>query len=218
MPVIELVHPFVSTCLDFNALLKDCTKLSTFCARLEKQAKDSFDVDKYKGDGFELLVEALIKLSPVDKRIGISDYRPIISSNTDVEQDIDVGVDGVGIGLNGKPATVQIKYRQADYILTANKDHLTNFTSISLLKYGVRAEDEDNMLIVTTAKDLHYQAHEDMFMGKVRTLNRIKLRQMLDDNCAFWRLFLQLWGNAKVKIAEEAKAKNVNTSPVAQEQ
>jgi len=93
---IKLKHVFINRAHDLNALLKDCNKLSTFCTRLEKQSllyPDRYDPDKYKGDGFELFVEALIKLHPVDNRIGISNYRPGDENN-------DTGIDGYGVGIN----------------------------------------------------------------------------------------------------------------------
>lgn len=196
MKEIRLVHPFLWKCLDFNALLQDCNKLNTFCGRLEKQAIKSLDADKYKGDGLEILVEALVKLSPIDKRIGIYDYEPVLDNDT--------GVDGCGLGLDGTPATVQIKYRKADWILTANADHLSNFPNASFMKFGVNPNSEDNMLIVTTAKELHHHTHEEMFCGKVRTINRELLRQLLDENNTFWRLFLELWQSEKDKNLEDS--------------
>lgn len=189
MKEIRLTHPFLWKCLDYKNLLQDCCKLNTFCSRLESQAVESLDADKYKGDGLELLVEALIKLSPIDKRIGIYSYEPVLDNDT--------GVDGVGLGVDGEPATVQIKYRKADWILSANQDHLSNFPNASFMKYGVNPVSQDNMLIITTAKELHHHTSEEMFCGKVRTINRELLRQLLDSNNTFWRLFLSLWEKEK---------------------
>lgn len=188
----ELTHPFLWNCLDYKGLLENCEKLNTFLGRLEKQSLKALDANKYKGDGLELFVEALIKLSPIDKRIGIFDYNIISSSD-------DTGVDGIGIGLDGTVATVQVKYRKADYILTANQDHLTNFSNASLAKYGVNPQSEENMLIITTAKDIDYYTHDEMLCGKVRVLNREKLRQLVDHNTRFWGLFLKLWDEAKAR-------------------
>src|SRR3989304_6060558 len=112
---ITLSHPFLFLCKDRGQLLDDCLKLNTYLSRLEKQSelKSVIDNNKYKGDGFELFVEALIKLSPIDKRIGLINYQLITTGDT--------GVDGSGMGMNGSPATVQCKFRQHDHVLTANK-------------------------------------------------------------------------------------------------
>ena len=183
--IITLTHPFIFRCSDRNSLLNNCLKLNTFLHNLDKQSKSSPDENKYKGDGLELFAEALIKLSPIDKRVGITDYN--------VVTDNDTGVDGFGIGINGRPATVQVKNRTANYILTANEDHLTNFSNTSFIKYGVKVEDKDNMLIITTADDLHHYTDNEMFDGKVRCLNRENLRRLVDDNNFFWNSFIVSW-------------------------
>ena len=147
--MVQLTHPFLLRCIDPVALLRDCLKLNTFLSSVEKQALAygkgrQEEADKYKGWALEIFAEFLIKSFPVDKRIGITDYKVVADND-------DVGVDGFGKGSNGKPATVQVKFRPADWSLTANDDHLSNFTSASQMHYGVNASDpEKNMLIVTT--------------------------------------------------------------------
>lgn len=186
----ELTHRFKLTAHDLAGLLENCNKLSTFCTRLEKQAAlhpDRYDPDKYKGDGFELFTEALIKLAPYDNRIGIGEYNVVEGQDT--------GVDGSGIGANGKPATVQVKYRSnGQQVLTTNQDHLSNFVMSSVLHEGVDANDTMNMLIVTTAEGLHYFTDAEMFGGKVRCLGREQLRELVDNNQLFWDRFRELCG------------------------
>ena len=184
-----LKHPFKTFAHDLSALLTGCNKLSTFCSRLEKQSKlhpDRYDPDKYKGDGFELFTEALIKLSPVDNRIGIGEYQVVTEG--------DVGVDGFGIGANGHPATVQVKYRaNNESLLTANGDHLSNFLTASTFRYNVPTEDgKENRLIITTAKGVHSFTDEEMLHGKVRYLGHEELRQLVDNNQLFWDNFRSL--------------------------
>lgn len=195
--IVKLTHPFLWRCFDRKALLEDCSKLNTFLNRLEKQSQKAPEPDNYKGDGFELFVECLIKLSPIDMRIGIMDYRPIHADG-----ELDTGVDGVGVGINGNPATVQVKLRTADWVLTANNDHLSNFTNASYMKYGVKTEDDKNMLIVTTADSLHHFTTSEMFLNKVRCLNREMLRRLVDDNSFFWRKFIELWQKAFDELKE----------------
>lgn len=187
---IELTHRFKLTAHDLAGLLDGCNKLSTFCSRLEKQAAlypDRYDPEKYKGDGFELFAEALIKLAPYDNRIGIGNYR--------VVEGLDVGVDGTGIGANGKPATVQVKYRgYGKSLLTANNDHLSNFVNASFIHEGVDVNDTMNMLVITTAEGLHFFTDQEMFDGKVRCLGREQLRELVDNNQLFWDRFRELCG------------------------
>lgn len=194
---IKLTHSFLLKCHNLTELLSGCNKMSTFCSRLEKQAAmhpNRYDPEKYKGDGLELFVEALIKLSPVDNRIGIGEYK--------IVEGQDVGVDGSGIGANGKPATVQVKYRgNNDSVLTANNDHLSNFTSASMLHYDVDPKDVNNMLIITTAKGLHFFTDQEMYAGKVRCIGiggsgNEGLRELVDNNLLFWNAFRELCGVA----------------------
>lgn len=181
---IELTHSFLLTASDIPSLLKDCNLLSTFCSRLVKQSElfpDRQNPLKYRGDGFELLSEALIKLSPIDNRIGIFDYKNTL---TDAP-----GVDGFGIGSNGKPATVQCKFvSKTDIMLTAS-GNLSNFVNQSLLKFNVDVKDTQNMLVITTAAGLHYYTDATMFDKKVRCLGYNELRQLIDNNFAFWEHF-----------------------------
>lgn len=185
---IKLNHLFIIRAHDLHGLLINCNKLSTFCTRLEKQSilyPDRYDSDKYKGDGFELFVEALIKLSPIDNRIGISNYEPVNENN-------DTGIDGHGIGIDGKIATVQVKYRSDNrYLLTANKDHLSNFVMSSLFA-GVDKDSKNNMLIITTADGLHHFTDNEMFLNKVRCINYQQLRELVDNNINFWNSFRNL--------------------------
>jgi len=120
MKAMTFEHPFIRRCIDPIKLLNGCQKISTFCRRVEQQAKkyanNNEDLqNQYKGWALELFVECLLKCFPMDKRIGIAEYKI-------VDEDDDTGVDGHGIGIDGKPATVQVKYRQSNYILTANGD------------------------------------------------------------------------------------------------
>jgi hypothetical protein len=185
---IELKHIFINRAHDLKGLLQDCNKLSTYCTRLEKQSvlyPDRYNTDNYKGDGFELFVEALIKLSPIDNRIGISEYRVGDENN-------DKGIDGYGIGIDGKLATVQVKYRSNNMqVLTINKDHLSNFVMSSLFE-GVNKDTKTNMLIVTTADGLHHFTDNEMFLNKVRCIGYKQLRELVDNNLIFWNSFRTL--------------------------
>jgi len=193
---IKLEHPFLFQCHDINELLHDVKKLSTFCTNLENQSirfPNRYESKKYKGDGFELFVEAFIKLSPIDNRIAIGNYKPIIDGDT--------GVDGVGVGIDEKIATVQVKYRSNnETLLTANdkESNLSNFVTASLLRYGVDQNSKTNMLIITTAAGLHYFTDGEMYQGKVRCLGYENLRSIVDNNLLFWNAFRNLVKENKI--------------------
>jgi len=179
---IQLIHPFKNICHNLTDLLKNTNKISTFCSKLENQSilfPNRYEPEQYKGDGLEFLVEALIKLSPIDNRIGIGNYIPVLKDDT--------GVDGYGIGIDNKPATVQVKYRSNNQVeLSANEDHLSNFPNASFMKYNVEVQSNNNMLIITTAKGLHYFTKNEMFLNKVRCIGYEQLRDLLDNNLLFW--------------------------------
>jgi len=185
---MELNHIFRKRAHNLMALVAGCQKLSTYLNRLERQSvlfPDRYDPNDYAGDGFHLFVEALIKLSPVDNRIAISDFQ--------VVEGLDTGVDGFGIGINGKPATVQCKFRgDKRWLLTANNDHLSNFLAASQNKYGVDINDKANMLIVTSGEGLHFFTEAEMLYGKVRCIGYKELRELVDNNIPFWNKFREL--------------------------
>ncbi len=188
---IKLEHHFLYTSHDIKGLLKDVKKLSTFCRKLEQQSvlfPNRYDPDKYKGDGFELFAEALIKLSPVDNRIGIGEYHPVLEGDT--------GVDGFGIGVRGQPVTVQVKFRSnSETHLTANQDHLSNFAFASQNRYGVDKDSSTkDMVIVTNAAGLHYFTENDMLLNKARCIDHKDLRDLVDNNILFWDSFRKLIG------------------------
>lgn len=183
---MELEHSFIHKCYDINELLDGCTKLSTYCNRLVKQSEQHTERHcpmKYRGDGFELLIEALFKSAPANRQLGAFDYTPITGND-------DTGVDAIGLGINGKPAAIQIKYRSdSKVLLTANNDHLMNFGYTAQNKYNVDVEDKRNMIIVTNAKALHHFTNSEMFLGKVHVIKYADLKKLIDGNMAFWIMF-----------------------------
>lgn len=179
-------HRFKHTCYNAEELLKGCTKLSKFMNNLEKQSNtdpDSWDPLVYRGDGFEAFVETLIKLSPIDKRINIVEYKP-----WDTKLDgPDMGVDGLGLSHNGNAHTVQVKFRaNTQHQLTANEDHISNFVAKTLSMYQGKPVD---MTVFTTANDLRDSINENMYHGQVRTLGYKELSKLVDGNLPFWNAF-----------------------------
>ena len=176
-------HHFKNICYDVDYLFNNTNKLSTFMNRLRNQAEsqpDYFDPDKYFGDGFEALVESLIGQFSSDKRIYIRDYSPIMED--------DLGVDGYGYGPDGEIHTVQCKARgNTDSVLTANRDHISNFVAHSHSKFG-GASKVKYMTIFTTATDLHHVTRE-MYNNEVRVVGNQELRKLIDKNDMFWKKF-----------------------------
>lgn len=204
--LVKLTHPFLWHCQDPIFLLNCNNKLNSFLSKIEKQATLKYpevdnetddekrtrlnNINSYKGEAFELLIEAVIRLFPCDKRVGpIKDYEIVTRG--------DIGVDGQGIFGNGKKGTVQCKYRQHDYKLTANQDHLTNFTSASFMHYSVDVKPDSNgkcnLIIFTSGDSLNFYTDENMFGGMVHAVCRDDLRKLLDDNNLFWEYFSDSW-------------------------
>ncbi|MFA7218898.1 MAG: DEAD/DEAH box helicase family protein [Synergistaceae bacterium] len=194
MNTIKLTHPFINKCPDIDELFfnKDgevvCT-INAFCGKiktLSAKYSDRMDENKFKGDALELFTEFMIRTAPEDNRIGIYNYKPI----TDAEDD-DVGVDGFGAGEDGNPATVQVKYRAGNYVLTANADHLSNFLTASWNDFAVPINSKTNMLIVTTGQKVDERTRQKMLKDKVRVLNRDSLRRMYDNRPEWWKRFYE---------------------------
>lgn len=191
-----LKHHFAHTCYDIDALFVVPKKyegkamhLKWFMANLEKQATeryDYFDREAYVGDGFEAFVEALMLEFGTDRAIQMRSYQP-------GKPNEDMGVDGFGYGTDGEIHTVQAKYRSNTMnLLTANKDHISNFVAHSLSHYNAK-----HMTLVTTAKGLHDVIAESMYANKVFVLGYEQLCQFVDANGLFWQEFRDMLKMAK---------------------
>ena len=209
---MKITHGFGLRSHDLINLFDKTNKVSTFMNKLEKQSLIDplrYDTNKYKGDGFEFLVEILLKSHAYDNRLGITNYEPIQSD--------DNGVDGVGFNLSGEKCVVQVKYRSnKESVLTANKDHLSNMISDGMFKHGVSADTSKLALItegkvaplhyvITTATGLHHYTDNENFKGFVHCIGYDQLRAMLDNNISFWNLCREI---AK-EIVENTKKKTV---------
>ena len=168
---IKLDHHFTNTCYDIDALFKGVTKLSTFLTRLEKQSQQNpamWEPKKYKGDGFEALVEAIIKLNPTNTRINITNYNP---SPVD-----EMGIDGSGNTFDGMPHEVQAKLSMdPNRLITEQHEHIAMFPAIATTKHMGK---QIQMTLFTTAKDLHHVLEN--FNGKVRVLGRKDIESLVN--------------------------------------
>ena len=59
------------------------------------------------------------------------------------------------------------------------------------MHYNVDPTDDNNMLVITTAKGLHHFTDNEMFLNKVRCVGYEQLRQIVDNNIPFWDAFRQ---------------------------
>lgn len=159
--------------------------VNAFCHR-NRQLADKYHPmdedanDKFLGDFFELLCEFLQKKNGGDNRIGVFDITPTEKNAP--------GVDFVGVGANGFPSTTQSKFRPHNYVLT-EKDSLAIFPALSWGKYGVRVEDNMNMLIITTAAKVSPITLQQVLLDKVRVLAYPELRSLLDGMTEWWLEF-----------------------------
>ena len=206
MPII-LKHPFVNKLPNVDELFLTTTDIGCVCSinsycdkikTLSEKYANIIDENLFKGDALEIFVEYMLRTDGTDNRIGIFDPKIISETGND-----DVGVDMVGIGANGFPATVQVKYRAGNYVLTANEDHLSNFLTSSWVDYSVRMEDDKNMLIVTTGMKVDENTIQKMLKAKVRVLNRESLRQMFDNRPEWWKRFYESVRDSRVKIKDK---------------
>jgi hypothetical protein len=185
---MKINHGFGVRSHDLVGLFNKVNKLSTFMSRLEKQSLIDplrYDTNKYKGDGFEFLVEIILKSHAYDNRLGITDYTPVQSD--------DNGVDGVGINLVGEKSVVQVKYRSnKKQVLSANIDHLSNMISDGMIKHKVVIAEDNSKCprhyVITTATGLHHYTDNENFKGFVHCIGHDQLRVMLDNNLSFWNL------------------------------
>jgi hypothetical protein len=185
---MKISHGFGLRAHDLTALFNKTNKVSTFMGKLEKQSlidPDRYDSNKYKGDGFEFLVEILLKSHAYDNRLGITTYEPVQSD--------DNGVDGVGVNLAGEKCVVQVKYRSnSKTVLTANTDHLSNMISDGMIKHKVVIAEDNTKIprhyVVTTATGLHHYTDNENFKGFVHCIGYEHLRALLDNNLSFWNL------------------------------
>jgi hypothetical protein len=188
----DIQHNFKTKCHDLQGLFKGVSTLSRFMNNLEKQSlidPGRYPTNNYLGDGFEFFIELLLKLHPVDNRLGIYNYTPI--------QENDNGVDGIGVNINLEPSVVQIKYRSnKKSMLTATNDHLSNLFSDGMLAHNVVA-DSINLknyrhFVFTTADGLHFYTDQEMFKSKVKTFGYKDIKGIVDKNHIFWEKLTNL--------------------------
>ncbi len=167
----------------FDTLFKDTKTLSQLSSKIIKLSKsfDKFsykDVDKLKGDTFEIFAECFFKLLSSDNRIGVYNYQPAPPID-------DYGVDGIGTGMDTKPLTVQVKFR-SDATTELKQDDIKQFALQSIVTFGVDKDTTTNMIVFTNAKGLHWITEQRVFSGRVKSLGYSEISQLVDNNIVFW--------------------------------
>ena len=213
---IALQHKFYRTCFDRRDLFKGMISKNTgefnpktctvpkYMDAVITQANGALNAlpdgmfrwkpGNYVGDGFEIFVEALIKLMGLHPDIGVADYVP--------QPGLDNGVDGVGKSILGLHTfTVQAKYRPRDDIeLSAAKDRLDSFFSSSIIHHGIQPkwnaagewDGERQMLVITTAAGIAEYTENTKFKGSMRCLRAKWFSDNINGNTAFWKQFHDL--------------------------
>lgn len=151
--------------------------------RIEQIIDSEYTENKMKGDLFEIWGELFFKLTSTDNRVGVSNYKPV----SDHE---DYGVDGTGIGINGRLCTVQIKFK-SNILELLTIDDLKNFQGLSYRKYGVDVNDDNNLIILTNCQGVHWKTETRVLENSIVTYGNygeehVKSLQSLTDNMAFW--------------------------------
>lgn len=139
--------------------------------------------EKILGDGWEAFNEIFLKTFGFHRDLGIVDLTVCPPGN--------IGVDFTGRGLNNNPATVQSKYKGRSKawkleLAEGPEMKLERFLSQSQNKFGVKVEDDRNMIVITNAKDINYWTSDKLLFNKVRCIGRSKIEYLVNDNPAFW--------------------------------
>jgi len=207
--MINLKHSFVKNCpkILLEDLFNNVDSLNKFIKNIEKVCKnqkyiieqyftiyDSINSDAlstFRGDVFEVFVEFLLQAFQYSPHIGIVDYSP-----WDIEKEgsSDYGIDGTGtFNSSTLPETfvaVQCKYRSnANYMLTANKDHISNFVAKTMTLDKVKNR-SSKMYIFTSCKGLNLDTNEKMYENMIKVFGIKEINKVLGNkNKAFWKSF-----------------------------
>jgi hypothetical protein len=183
-------HDFI---FKYDGTLKVFDGVSTlngFLDNLEKQScKNPLYVDtvKYIEEGFEAFVEILIKLRPVNGRIGITDYEPTGRLKNTIA--------GTGINSFGETVLIHTKYQSKLVKQLANykswcEPLLAAYIFDGVNNHHVRPEIEvfskRKFLIFTTSETAHFYRDLEFFEGVVATYGRTYIKDLVDGNKPFW--------------------------------
>lgn len=173
----------LETWMDYIEKYADCLEIDEEdpIEKIEKR-------NEFVGDIFEILVEMLFKLSPIDNRYGLREYT--------VNEDLDMGVDAFGINVNGKKCVVQCKYR-GRYHSNESKINIedigkTYMSGIELHGVDLYSPDNYRIFLITTAES-KYISHniEKICKKKVKVISKEHLEKLLNQE-NFWEIAYNL--------------------------
>ena len=156
-------------------LEKKIVKASEQHQKFSNLFEDQFSM---MGDLFEIFAEVFFLLHSSDGRVGVARYSVVKKKD-------DNGVDGYGIGVDGNPATVQVKFRSNSGVTLKERD-LKQFGFQSQVLFKVKEESLNNMVVFTNTEGLHWHTNDNVFLGKIRAINGKMISYMIDNNHCFW--------------------------------
>ena len=189
----------------FNKLLDGVSKVNTFINRIDKLStayltygysdkKTANGIEtgdnKMKGDIFEIFAESFLKIAGTHPTIGVYGYKPIHSTE-------DNGVDGIGLGIDGKPLTVQVKFR-SDSTMELIAEDLKQFGFQSIVNYDVDKTTKTNMVLFTCGKGMHWHTEHDVFLDRIRTIGIDILEYTTNNNIPFWKSLADMIENTVI--------------------
>ena len=167
---------------DTNTLTKLTNKIIKVSKSFEKFAYK--DADKLKGDIFEIFAECFFKILAADNRIGIYNYEPAPPID-------DYGVDGTGIGMDTKSATIQVKFR-SDSTSELLQEDIKQFALQSIVNHNVDKDTKTNMIVFTNASGLHWITEQRVFAGRLKAIGYSEISTLIDNNSVFWNELLDM--------------------------
>ena len=181
----------------FNDLYNNISTFKEYKAKIENLSLqfakyNVIDRNKMIGNLFEIFAEQFIHILGSYPTIGITNYAPVKASD-------DNGVDGIGLGINGLPLAVQVKYRSNPmYELLA--DDVKQFGFVSLRKHNVDSHTKTNLVLFTSGKDLHWHTKENVFDNAIRVINNNTISSLVDNNMCFWNDMINMVNESKINL------------------
>jgi len=181
----------------FDELFKDCKTFDILRKRLNKLASRFKEFsyseklndngkpeghDKMLGDMFEIFAELFFKILGSSVSIGVYNYKPEKPTK-------DVGVDGYGKYLDNTNLIVQVKYRSNITYKLLTGD-LRNMQGVAYRQYKVPIDSNNNIIVFTSVKELHYKTKNEVFDNSVRVIGYNEICKQIDNNLCFWNMVM----------------------------
>ena len=183
----------------FDRIFHDTKSFKQFREKMNKEIKECSSIYassgksilEFVGDVFEIFAEAFFKSLHSDNRVGIYQFLP-------EKKALDNGVDGYGLGIDGLPATVQVKFRSNSSEQLVERD-LKQFVAQSIIKYDVNKDTNTNMIVFTNAAGIHWHTKGDVFCERIRAISGNQIQQLIDNNSGFWYSVNQILELSKIQ-------------------